>query len=105
MRTKATATNVIPLARALKALAAQERYREQLEEAVDHLEQCAEELFTDAVNLAANGPWREWDAEQAIGTQAEITMEALADTKDAKLTMVVNMIAQLRSLAETLKKP
>ncbi len=95
---------IIGIAAAHELHKASELYQAQLDEAVETLEATAEALFTNAVNLAVNGPWRDWDKSQPVGAKMEFTLKALADTKDGRLTMLVNAIAQLRELAGALQQ-
>lgn len=82
-----------------------ELYRQHLDDAIEAIEETAASLFTNAVNMAVSGPWRDWDATQSTGAKMEFTLEALGDTSDARLTTLANAIAHLRGLAVALRKP
>jgi hypothetical protein len=93
--------NVIKLSKARKRST---KYAEQLGDLVDHLEDAVVILTEDLVDLAMAGPWATWDSQQPVGTEADISLPALADTRDGNVTRAALMLMDLTRVLREFRK-
>ena len=76
-------------------------YVNQLKETKEHLEEIAEQLFEDAINIASKGKWQQWFANAKEGDVKHFSEDMLWTTDDKNIHAVLNM---RETVLETLKK-
>jgi len=81
-----------------------EKYAEQVGEMVDHLEDAVVILTEDLVAVAMAGPWAAWDAHQPVGTEADISLPALADVKDSRVRAMALLLMDMTTALKSFRK-
>jgi hypothetical protein len=84
-------------------LAANEAYGEAIAEAASAVEQCAQTLFGQAVEVAMSGPWKEWSDAQPIGAVLHIDGERLASTNDPVVLELLTLSSQALEAVERIR--
>lgn len=81
-----------------------EKYAEQMGAMVDRLEDAVIGLTEDLIGVAMAGPWAAWDAQQPVGTVADISLPALADVKDPRVRTMALVLMEMESALKVLRQ-
>jgi hypothetical protein len=66
-----------------------EVYRRELEKTLKQMEEFSGFLHNQSVQLAMNGPWKEWSDRQAIGSSIYIDRAMMMNTGDHTITAIM----------------
>jgi len=83
-----------------QARTAYQRYDKTVQDALQIAAVAQERLVTAAINVATSGPWREWDATIADGTEMQFDPDSLAACGDP---VVVQLVLAADALDELLE--
>ena len=91
--------NVIDIARALEENANRsEAYRKELQEMLVMLDEFDIWVQTSALNLAMTGPWKEWGDARPVDSLVGFDPEALGESGDPCVKMLVGLYEQILEL-------
>lgn len=68
-----------------------ELYRNQIEETKTRIEKFAEDLISDALNIASYGKWQQWNETMKDGVSYHFSEEMLWATDDLNIHTVLNI--------------
>ena len=74
-------------------------YERSVAEAEELIEEMTDDLFTAAVNIAMNGPWREWNESVPEGTEVELNSEMLKDSGDDRVVAIIDLMYQAERIS------
>ena len=80
-----------------------EDYIERLNLIINELEEWENKLGEFAANLAVLDKWKEWSAEQSIGTYFEFSQEALFNTGDKNVDAIMELKEEVLEIISKLK--
>ena len=84
-----------------KHAAAGKRYQERLAQSIQRLDEAADALWDDVVNLTMTGPWREWNEQQPVGSVASFGPKEIMESGDPRIAALVRLCDQIhRTRAE-----
>jgi hypothetical protein len=78
------------------------QYRKELSEVVNQLTEMSSQIYSDMVNLALLGKWREWEEKQPIGAIFEFTEEMLRDTGDKNVDALAELMDKILNTKDAL---
>lgn len=84
---------------------ADQRYRDAIEEVRSVLAETSECLHETAINLAVNGPWREWEEQQPVGSQFFFDDQMLLESGDANVAVLVRLSVLLGQALDLIEAP
>lgn len=69
-----------------------------------HLKDAAATLLDDAIQMAFEGPWKAWAAEQPVGAVANITPESLVECGDSRIASMVRLHTDIMQVHDSLAR-
>ena len=82
---------------------ADQRYRETVSEMRSVLAETSEYLHGAAIDLAVNGPWREWDEQQPVGSDFFFSDQMLLESGDANVALLVRLSVLLEQALDLIE--
>ena len=82
---------------------ADQRYRDAVEEVRSVLAETSQYVHGAAIDLAVNGPWREWDEQQPVGSDFFFSDQMLLESGDANVAVLVRLSVLLEQALDLIE--
>jgi hypothetical protein len=79
------------------------KYRNTLSEIMDDMTNLSEDIEEGMFNLACLGKWKEWDEQQPVGSEFDLTEDMLRNTGDKNIDLLWELLDKIADVKEKIR--